>query len=352
MKSTKTLADTNPERILVIQLRQIGDTLMSTPAIRALRKAYPAARIDILVEPGPAQALAGNPHLSNIILRHPKRGPLGSISTIDTVRKNKYDVVIDYLANPRAALITWLSGARITISFSGKRRSKYYKYTVAPDGQYSGEQKLSLLSALGIHDDNSRPVFVVSEKSGIEADAWIAARQLARGGYIVIDATHRRETRLWRKFGELADAVFKEHGARCVFIWGPGEEAYIDAILDRCEIKHIKGPRPSFDMLGAIVERSAGLIGTCSAPAHLAAALGVPSLQVIGSSRAANWLLPEPIHDSVELGLPCQPCGKNVCDKNKIECMESLDVETVLNKFRDIANKSAPALRDLLEKKR
>jgi len=349
MKIPSELIELRPKRILILQLRQIGDVLLCTPAIRALRKKYPSARIDMLVENGPAGVLAGNPHISELILRHPGRGPLESVRNISDVRKNRYDLVIDYLQNPRTALISLLSGAGKTLSFDDRGRGRFYSHTASPSGEYSAEQKLRLLELLGIHDDNLRPVFEVSDRARSKIDGWIEQNGLRKGRYIVIDPTHRRATRLWKHFGKLADAIFKEHGARCVFLWGPGEESYVDDILSGCGADHIKAPPPSFDNFGAILQSSAALVGTCSAPAHIAAALGVPSLQVIGSSRPENWVLPEPIHRAVMLGLECQPCASNDCARGDIECLEALKPEAVHIKLLELAREAAPELENLLE---
>jgi ADP-heptose:LPS heptosyltransferase len=338
-----------PGRILLIQLRQIGDVLMCTPAIRALRKAFPHARIDFLVEPGPAKALAGNPHVTEVILRHPKRGWIENLRTIHFVRSRRYDILIDFLANPRSAIISFLSGVPLTISYANKRRSFFYRRNINQEGNYSAAHKLSLLKALGINNGDLRPVYTTSERSRALSQRWLKKENIEPGRFISIDATHRRITRRWRRFGELADLLAKEHGVKCVFLWGPGEENYIDEIFSSCSVTHIKTPSTSLDEMAAIIENSAALVGTDSAPRHLAAALGIPTLTVIGSTIAQNWTLPEPIHRTVSLDLPCRPCNKNVCEKDDFECLEALEPDTVHNKLKLLARDAVPALRDLLK---
>ena len=341
-----------PQRILLIQLRQIGDVLMCTPAIRALREAFPHARIDFLSEPGPAKGLSGNPHLTEVILRHPNRGWIENIRIIHLLRSRRYDVAIDFLANPRSAVISLLSGAPLTISYSGTRRSALYRRTLPREGEYSAAHKLSILKILGINNGNLKPVFITSERARVFSEKWLSEKGLMQGRFVAIDPTHRRATRRWRSFGELADMLTKQHEVKCVFLWGPGEENYIDEIIDNCSEKHIKAPATSLDEMAAIIECAAALVGTDSAPRHLAAAFGIPTLTVIGSTDAKNWTLPEPIHRTVSLELPCRPCNKNECEKERIECLDDLPTSAVLDEFERLALKATPALRGSLWGKR
>src|SRR3990172_6193157 len=96
--------DFAPARILVIQLRQIGDVLLTTPALRALKKRFPAALISYLAEPLPAKVLEGNPNIDELIIRDLKEGGLEPVRTIQRIRAARFDLVVDFLANPRTAL--------------------------------------------------------------------------------------------------------------------------------------------------------------------------------------------------------------------------------------------------------
>ncbi len=339
---------TDLQRILAIQLRQVGDVLMCTPTLRALRRAFPEARIDFLVEPGPAKVLAGNPDITEVILRNPNRGWIETPWIISLLRGRRYDVAMDFMANPRSTMISLLSGARLTISFAGGRRSFFYSRAVEPEGAYSAAHKLSLLKPLGINGGKLRPIFVVSETAHAFISGWLDEKGLEPGRFIAIDSTTRRVTRRWTRFGEFADLLKKEHGASCVFLWGPGEEQYVDESLAACSEKHFKAPPTTIDNMAALIESAAALVGTESAPRHIAAALRVPSLTVIGSTRAENWTLPEPIHKIISLDLPCQPCGNNVCQRGNNECVTALEPEAVLEALRQLADNAAPGLGKLL----
>ena len=96
-------------KILVIQLYRIGDALLTTPAVKELKKNFPEAIVDFLAENPAAEILKGNPHIDHVIV-YDKKSPWRFIRQI---RAQKYDWVIDFLGTPRSAVLTALSGARL-----------------------------------------------------------------------------------------------------------------------------------------------------------------------------------------------------------------------------------------------
>ena len=343
------LENFTPGKILVIQLRQIGDVLLSTPAVRALRARYPESEISFLVEPKGAMVLQGNPEINTIIVRDPSDGFFKDIKLINKVRRGRFDLVVDFLANPRSGLISLLSGAKVTISYAGKPRSYLYTHRVIQKGEYSAAHKLSLLRVLGIKDCSIKPVFFVLPEARAAIERFLEGEGVKREDFVVcINSTHRRITRKWRGYGELADAISDRWGAKVIFTWAPEEREEAEAILSTAKRKHILAPQIELGELGALIERSDLLVGNNSAPMHIAAALGTPSLIIHGSSRPENWILPEPIHRAVMKGLPCQPCGQDSCDK-ELKCLEeltTLDVLDVLNGMRE----ATPRLKQFLER--
>ena len=103
------------ENILVIQLRQVGDVLLTTPTLKVLRDHYPHSRISYLTETGPAVLLRGNPHLDAIVTRNRKNTLLEEARLVWELRQARYDLVIDFFCNPRSA---WMS-------FSDRRAASY-----------------------------------------------------------------------------------------------------------------------------------------------------------------------------------------------------------------------------------
>ena len=143
--------------ILLIRLRLIGDVVFTTPAVRALRRHFPDARISYVVEPGSWAVVLGNPHLNDVIV-----APLGrglerfrwDIATAWKLRQRRFDLVIDFHGGPRASWFTWASGARRRIGYRITARS--WMYTTVVDRprelrrRHSVENQWDLLTPLGI----------------------------------------------------------------------------------------------------------------------------------------------------------------------------------------------------------
>ncbi|MCR4294147.1 MAG: glycosyltransferase family 9 protein, partial [Elusimicrobia bacterium] len=101
-----------PRSILVVQLRRLGDVILTTPALEALKRKYPDARLDFLVEAPGAEAVAGHPAIDQVLI-YDANSPWSALDWAFKIRARRYDWVIDFLANPRTALLTALSGAKV-----------------------------------------------------------------------------------------------------------------------------------------------------------------------------------------------------------------------------------------------
>src|SRR5881394_4033093 len=123
-----------PDKILLIRLRQIGDVVFTTPAVHALRQRFPDAHLSYVVEPAAAPIVLDNPHLNQIILA-PRRGGLrGLVDDLALgrrLRAERYDLAIDFHGGPRASLLTWLSGAPERLGYEVAGRSWMYTRRVA-----------------------------------------------------------------------------------------------------------------------------------------------------------------------------------------------------------------------------
>ena len=120
-----------PASILLVRLRQIGDVVFTTPAVRALRRRFPDAHITYLVEPAAAPIVAGNPHLDEVIVAPRRPGIGGLVADLALVRRlraRRFDLAIDFHGGPRASLLTWLSGAPVRIGYDVAGRSWMYTH--------------------------------------------------------------------------------------------------------------------------------------------------------------------------------------------------------------------------------
>jgi len=312
-----------PTRILVIQLRQIGDVLLTTPALKALRDFYPGCRIDCLTEPGPAGILQGNPHLDAVILRKRKATLREDWALIGSLRRTKYDLVIDFFSNPRSAILARLSGAACRVARHRFGRNFWYTHTPRRDPQeasYSPDHKLALLRAIGIPAQLCPPIIHVPEEAKARIDLFLKESGIrSETRLVTLDITSRQQEKKWEgaRFVQLADWLVEQFGARVVFIWGPGEQEEVTRLITQARHPHTLACATSLMELAALIQESHLHIGNCSGPRHIAVAVGTPTLTIMGPTYPANWTYPAPEHQAVWGDAHCPDCRKQTCPIHK-----------------------------------
>jgi ADP-heptose:LPS heptosyltransferase len=316
----------------------IGDVLLNTPVVRALRRHYPQSYLAYCTEPIPAQVLQHNPWLDDILIQPRPATWRQQLAMIARVRKQRFDLVIDLMGNPRSALLTRLSGARHRLAFARFPRSLCYNLLVArqPEREvYTVLERLRLLEPLGIRSTDIDLEMVYTEAVGVEVMAFLQAHGITpRDLLICIDPTSYVPTREWPGpfFSQLIDLLVQQLGARVCLLWGPGEEAKVQAIAAAAATKPLLHPRWELSHIAALLDRADLFIGNDSAPKHIAVSQGTPTLSITGAQSHINWVSPDAQHQAVFAGLPCQPCFQHHCGPPlNTACLRNLSVDTVFN---------------------
>jgi heptosyltransferase-3 len=337
----------DPTTILVIKFKHIGDVLLTTPAIHALKAAYPAARIHALVPRGTEPVLEENPDLAGVIpFAKPRgRGPRRwrqELRLVRGLRALRPDLVVAMGKGDREAILGFLSGARWRVGFDAGRkgflgRDRLLTHRVARTGrEHVVEADLKLVEALGIAPPDRRLRLAVGAE-----DAAAAGRMLAEAGVGPGDAlatvhpTSRWLFKCWRDEGM---AAVMDHlaalGLRVAITSGPDPREVRKA-------RHILGlaRRPAVDLIGrltlkqlaAVLRRSCLFLGVDSAPMHVAAAVGTPVVALFGPSGEHNWRPWGEGHVVVAKDLFCRPCGQDGCNGSKrSDCLEMITEAEVI----------------------
>lgn len=342
----KDITGINPRRILVCQLRQIGDVVLSTPSVSLLHRKYPEAEIDVLTEDKCAQVFDNNPAVSRVwrIVKEELRNPVRALSFYRNVGRAGYDLVVDFQQLPRCRWVLLFCDAPVRLSF----RPPWYNrllYTNWPEhipGGYAAGYKAGVLKPLGIEWDGQRPEIFVSDAEREEARTCLESLGIHDGDpLITVDPSHRRHTREWPAdhYAELISLIARHRPEFRFFVfYGPGEKDIAlkvkekSALGERCVILEQLG---SLRLMAALLERASLHLGNCSAPRHFAVGVGTPTVVMPGSSSSA-WTFPSPEHQEVVPDLGCQPCGKDSCERGDLACLRGLSPETVLNKVLEM----------------
>lgn len=315
----------DPRRILVIQLRRIGDVILTTPALRALRAKFPQARLDVLVEPPGAQALEGNPDVTELVVYEAK-GLGGALGWLSRVRARRYELVVDLMGNPRTALLTAFSGAAVKAGPGHVAHRWAYGVRLPQSAQtrYAGLEKLLMLAPLGVR----------AEGADFMPRLYLASRPEKLRHVVCLAPASRKETRRWpaAKYAALGRLLRDKLKCGVVVLWGPGERALAEEVARGVGEGAVVAEETKTLRDAARVLASCRLLVTnCSGTKHLAVGLGVPTVTVHFSSDPAAWNPPSPRHLVARReDLPCIGCRSSSCRYN-LECME-LPVEDVLAK--------------------
>lgn len=333
-------------KLLLIRLREIGDVVFTTPAVRALRNRFPDAHITYIVEPAAAPVVARNPHIDELVVAPRGAGVSGWLADLALgrrLRAKAYDVAIDFHGGPRASLLTWLSGARERIGYTIAGRAWMYTRRVdrprALRPRHSVENQWDLLAPLGIAPPD-RTAFPVEMPADAAAAAAVAER-LARAGVsaadrlIVMHVSAGNPFRRWPldRFVAVARAlVARDPRRRVIVTAGPSERDAAERVIDGADA--VRCGEFSLIELRALLDRAALYIGGDSGPLHIAATSRVPIVALYGPTlpeRSAPWRDPRWTAEAVEAGaLPCRPCDQRVCAPGDFRCLRWVEAEKVI----------------------
>lgn len=331
----------NIDRILVVQFYQIGDVLLSTPLIRSLRKNFPNAQIDFCVDKFPGKIIANNPYINNIFI-NPARseGLLKRLAFYSSLRKNRYNLVIDLLGTNGTAALTILSGAKYRIGWNLRIRKLAYNFIAPRIGDcYSALAKLSLLNFLDINESDCKPEIFPDSEDKSKIDSFFIENKINSSDFIVtISPYSRREARRWipEYYAELADLLVDKFNAKIIFQYGPGELEYINSITSKMKYEPLLDPNTNLMELAILLRRSNLFIGNDNGPKHMAVAMGTPTITIYGPTDPINWEMPNTDkHLYIQShSVDCIKCGKRICpfeDDNKMKCMKTIEPKKVLN---------------------
>ncbi len=320
-------------RYLVVQLRQIGDVVLTTPIPRILKEERPGCHVSFLTESPSHRLLEGNPFIDEVIVSQ-RGAPWWQVLRFGRdLQRRCFDAVLDFMGNPRSALLSFLSGARVRVSYRARLRGLLYSHRVPREGRYAVEYKRGLLGPLGIRSERDRPEIFLSNAELVRGrELADRLRDGADGPLVTVDPTHRRIARRWplQNYAELSRRM-GERGWLPIVLWGPGEEAEAREVVDRSEGKARLAPSTDLRQLAALLASVDLHLGNCSAPRHIAVAVGTPTFTILGST-SPGWTHPSAEHSHIALGLECQPCKGGPCVRD-YACLTDLDSETVFGEL-------------------
>lgn len=284
-----------PKRILVIRLDRIGDVVLSTPVLQALRQAYPGAFIAMMVRPECRELIDGNPHVNQVLVydkdgRH--RGVLATWRFARSLRASRFDTALALHPTNRTHWIMRLAGIPVRIGYDRKsawlltRRLAHRKQEGA---RHEADYTLDLVRALGIEPPAPQPHVPINPELDRRVARVLEEHGLAAGELLV--ALHPSASGLskrWKpeRFAQVADRLIGSHCARIVLVAGNGHTPHARAVAQAMRGRPIDfSGRLSVGELACLLRRCRLLISNDSGPVHVAAAVGTPVVDLFGRSQ-------------------------------------------------------------------
>lgn len=329
-------------RILLSRLRFIGDVVLTTPVIRALKRHYPEAGLYYLAEEGPASVLAHNPHLEEVIVLPGRLLPGRAVLTrcgeqvrfLRSLRRRRFDLAIDLFGNPRSALLTLATGARYRVGYDVRGRSRAYNVRISRSASLRVvDAYLDAVRTIGIPADDDRTEVHFSGEDAKWADSWLVARGIDGTRPIAAlnpGASWPAKTWSAGRFGELASGLVRELNAAVLLVAGPGQREDLDALSARSDPPFPVVETDSLTRLAALIHRCDLYVSNDCGPMHIAVAVGTPTIGLFGPSRPETWF-PYPQGEG-HVALQAETdtcCGRDFCVR-PTPCIESISPRKVL----------------------
>ena len=331
----------NVKRVLVVRLRSIGDTVLVTPSLIALRRFLPDAQIDILLEDWVAPVLDGFEAVDNVITVS-RKSKKSRFEAARAIRRNKYDVAFNLHGGTTATFFVRVSGARHRVGFAHYSYKFLYNHLLSSSLDFwqsktahSAEQQLALLGYAGVPvEDKPKSRLAVTEKArnSIEEKLKSAIRN-PQSAIALLHPVAATDTKQWatENFARTAEYL-SEKDFQIVAVATAKEREVLENLKKLSNAPVLTFDNLTLPEITALAARASIFVGNDSGIAHIAAAVETPSVVVFGSSNVSNWRpWTNAPNEIVYEKFACQPCAGYFCKEfDTPRCILSVRTQSVI----------------------
>ncbi len=328
-------------RILVRATNWVGDAVMTLPALEAVRQNFPEAQITVLAKPWVAPLFDNHPAVDRVIVFDKGQGQLNALKEImrvtRLVRKARFDVAVLFQNAFEAALIAFLGRVRHRVGYQTDGRGFLLTHGVPPDEKVLGVHQVgyycAILNAMGWPAPEKDPVLHVTDEVNQEAQGVLAAKGIDSRNFLVglSPGAVFGSAKRWppERFAKIGDRKAEKWNAHVIVFGSKGEKIIGDRV---CATMHHR----ALNLCGETsLEVSMGVMGLCrffvtndSGLMHVAAALGLPTVAVFGSTDHVTTGPRGPKTRIVRRPVSCAPCMKPECPTDH-RCMLGISPDAV-----------------------
>ena len=337
-------------RILIIRTDRLGDMILSTPVIRALRSAFPDAYLGMMVCPDHWELLDGNPDL-NVVIAYDKdgseKGIAGTLRFAKRLRSHRFNTALILHSTDRVIFMSWLAGIRRRIGYA--RRLSWlltdrFPYVKREGTQHELDYNLDLLKALGVESKERTLRVMTNAAQEAKVEAFLRTHGIdGTIPFIVLHPGASCPSKRWpaKRFAAVGDYFAKKHGTRIIVVTGPGEIQHGENVLSRMKEPSIAALGVfSLGELACLLRKARCLISNDSGPVHLACAVQTPVVAIFGrwggGLSPTRWGPTGPRSLALHHDVGCRPCLAHRCPIGFV-CLEAVSVEEVIAAAQHVA---------------
>ena len=333
----------NP-KILLIKLRSIGDVIYNTSVYGPIKKAWPQARLTVIVEPPAYDMVRYHPDVDEVLVFE-KKPIIKQIKFYFRLWRENYDIAIDMQEGPRGAIMCFLTFAQFCVGNDLAKRAFLYnvRLNFSEYGpKFPIDYQAGLIRKMGVPIEKPRPLVHIADVSRKRGKILLEKNGISWNESFCIIHPGARTYDQWQyeKFAELIDRLYESRRVKTVLTCGPGQRDQANAVRKKTLSTQCVFIEAGLQELGAITERSQFVICHNGGYMHLSAAVGTPVIALFGLSNPLIWHPMGEKHIVLHHKLDCFPCSSKTihtaCLAGKPECKELITVEEVLQAVNKI----------------
>lgn len=343
------------KKLLCIRLDNLGDVIMTTPAIRALKESIPGVSLTLLTSGSGASAAAMIPELDDVIMydapwmkaTHPRRNSQADWKLIERLRRSLFDGAVIFTVfsqNPLPAALTVFL-AEIPLRLAYCRENPYQMLTdwlietdTVEQMRHEVRRQLDLVAAIGCSTQDERLGLLVAEK-----DRLTAIHKLRDAGvnlsnpWVVIHPGATAPSRRYapQNFAEVATRLTVEDGIQVVLTGDREESVLVESIQQMSPRSFSLAGQLTLGEIAALLQISPLLISNNTGPMHIAAAVGTPvvAIYALTNPQHTPWQVSSRVlnHD-----VPCRNCFKSICPEGHHRCLQLVRPDHVVQSVREL----------------
>ena len=338
-------------RILIVRTDRMGDLLLSTPVVCALRKEYPQAFISMMVSPNTKDIVEGNPYLDEVLVydkdfRHKNWGATYKFAQI--LRKKKFDLAVILHPTNRVHLLTFLAGIPVRLGYNRKlgfllkiKKEHHKQEGLMHEAEYNLEL-LKLLGVSGLSRDLFMPLRPESEKWA--DNLWSRENIKLTDRILALNPGASCPSKIWpaERFSQVAQSLAQSHNLKVILLAGSKDLALANKIAaegrNKYQIINLAG-KTTLSQMASVLKRCTMLISNDSGPVHMASSLGVPVISIFGRNQPGlspqRWGPLGKKDKYLHKNIGCVQCLAHNCQKD-FACLKAISVSDVLQAAEEI----------------